>query len=177
MAKKFGRRRGSNAYNPIDVHVGNRLRTRRTLLGLSQTAVADAVGLTFQQLQKYEKGANRISASRLYDLSQVLDVDITYFFDDIDRETEKLSPAQMSPCAAKNSAMKRPESDNPLHKRETLELVPGLLQDSKFENQGPCPEVGPVYRRRFERLVQRDAGHFWVIARLRSQTSSFGTGQ
>ena len=81
MPKKMGRKIGSGAYNPIDVHVGNRLRTRRTLLGLSQMALAEAIGLTFQQIQKYEKGANRMGASRLYDLSQVLGVDIDYFFE------------------------------------------------------------------------------------------------
>ena len=66
MSKRLGRKRGSNAYNPIDVHVGARLRARRTLLGLSQTALGDAMGISFQQLQKYERGGNRISASRLY---------------------------------------------------------------------------------------------------------------
>ncbi len=96
MLKLSRRKRGSVAYNPIDVHVGGRLRTRRTLLGLSQMALADAIGLTFQQLQKYEKGANRIGASRLYDLSQVLDIDIAYFFDEMDQATQKASPAQIS---------------------------------------------------------------------------------
>ena len=64
----------------IDVSVGRRLRDRRTLLGLSQSALAQSVGLTFQQIQKYERGANRISASRLYQFSCLLDVDIDYFF-------------------------------------------------------------------------------------------------
>ena len=80
MPKGSGRNRGSDADNAIDVHVGDRLWTRRTLLCLSQTALADAMGLTFQQLQKYEHGANRISASRLYDLSQILGVDMGYHF-------------------------------------------------------------------------------------------------
>jgi transcriptional regulator with XRE-family HTH domain len=123
MPKGSGRKSGSFAYNPIDVHVGSRLRTRRTLLGLSQTAVADAMGLTFQQLQKYEHGANRISASRLYDLSRILDVDMDYFFDEIDRATQKASPAQISQGKAKSSARKPPKSKNPMHKRETMELV------------------------------------------------------
>ena len=64
----------------IDVSVGWRLRDRRTLLGLSQSALAQSVGLTFQQIQKYERGANRISARRLYQFSCLLDVDIDYFF-------------------------------------------------------------------------------------------------
>ena len=64
----------------IDVSVGRRLRDQRTLLGLSQSALAQSVGLTFQQIQKYERGANRISACRLYQFSCLLDVDFDYFF-------------------------------------------------------------------------------------------------
>lgn len=123
MPRRAGRKRGSTAFNPIDVHVGERLRTRRTLLGLSQTAVADAIGLTFQQLQKYEKGTNRISASRLYDLSQFLGVDIDYFFDEMDQATKKASPAQISRGKSASATETPTSSDSPLHKRETLELV------------------------------------------------------
>ena len=123
MRKGKGRKRGSAAFNPVDVHVGQRLRTWRALLGLSQMAVADAIGLTFQQLQKYENGSNRISASRLYDLSQVLDVDIAYFFDDMDKVTEKASRAQRSQLKELSSTKRLTKSDDPMHKRETLELV------------------------------------------------------
>src|SRR3954453_12874311 len=69
--------------SPIDVHVGGRVRLRRTLLGMSQEKLGDALGLTFQQVQKYERGVNRIGASRLFDLSRVLDVPIGFFFDDM----------------------------------------------------------------------------------------------
>ena len=68
---------------PIDVHVGSRIRLRRTLLGMSQERLGEALGLTFQQVQKYESGANRVGASRLFDLSRVLDVPIGFFFDDV----------------------------------------------------------------------------------------------
>src|SRR3569833_3753192 len=68
--------------NPVDVHVGARVRLRRTLLGMSQEKLGEAIGLTFQQVQKYERGANRIGASRLFDLSRVLDVPVSFFFDD-----------------------------------------------------------------------------------------------
>ena len=68
---------------PIDVHVGSRIRLRRTLLGMSQERLGEALGLTFQQVQKYETGVNRVSASRLFDLSRVLDVPIGFFFDDV----------------------------------------------------------------------------------------------
>ena len=73
----------SDKPNPIDVHVGRRLRLRRTLLGMSQERLAQLLGLTFQQIQKYERGVNRIGSSRLYELGQILDVPISFFFDDM----------------------------------------------------------------------------------------------
>ena len=72
-----------HATDPVDKHVGQRLRARRIELGLSQTVVGDGLGITFQQLQKNEWGINRIGASRLYKLSQILDVPIGYFFEDL----------------------------------------------------------------------------------------------
>ena len=71
--------------NPIDVHVGKRLRLRRTLLGMSQERLGELLGLTFQQVQKYERGANRIGSSRLFELGQILDVPVSFFFDDMPR--------------------------------------------------------------------------------------------
>jgi len=67
--------------NAVDLHVGARVRMRRKRLGLSQERLADALGLTFQQIQKYERGANRVSASKLYEIAQALQVPMTYFFD------------------------------------------------------------------------------------------------
>jgi transcriptional regulator with XRE-family HTH domain len=69
--------------NPVDVHVGSRVRLRRMLLGMSQEKLGEFLGLTFQQVQKYEKGVNRVGASRLYDLSQVLGVPVQYFYDEL----------------------------------------------------------------------------------------------
>ncbi len=123
MPKGSGYRHGSSAYNPIDVHVGARLRARRTLLGLSQTALGDAMEISFQQLQKYESGSNRISASRLYELSKLLDVDISYFFGEMDQATKSESPARLIQQKSKRSSQKPPKSEDPLHKRETLEFV------------------------------------------------------
>lgn len=105
--------------NPIDVHVGGRVRLRRTLLGMSQEKLGEALGLTFQQVQKYERGANRVGASRLFDLSRVLDVPVSFFFDDMTQEVESLSPRLISGLAEEPAAM---EAD-PMTKRETLELV------------------------------------------------------
>jgi transcriptional regulator with XRE-family HTH domain len=75
-------RGGSRRANPMDVHVGTRVRLRRMLLGMSQEKLGERLGLTFQQVQKYEKGVNRIGASRLFDLSQVLQVPIQFFYEE-----------------------------------------------------------------------------------------------
>lgn len=101
--------------DPIDVHVGSRVRMRRTLLGMSQEKLGNALGLTFQQIQKYERGANRIGSSRLFKLSRILDVPVSYFFDDMPEDSGK---------RAKGFA----EADgkfevDKMAKRETLELV------------------------------------------------------
>lgn len=69
--------------NPVDVHVGGRVRLRRMLLSMSQEKLGESLGLTFQQVQKYEKGANRIGASRLFELARILGVNVQYFFDEM----------------------------------------------------------------------------------------------
>jgi len=74
--------RGSRRPNPIDAHVGTRVRLRRMLLGMSQEKLGECLGLTFQQVQKYEKGVNRIGASRLFDIAQVLGVPVQFFYDE-----------------------------------------------------------------------------------------------
>jgi transcriptional regulator with XRE-family HTH domain len=73
--------REKSVINPIDIHVGNRVRMRRIMLGMSQTKLGDAFGLTFQQVQKYEKGTNRISASRLQQCANTLQVPVAFFFE------------------------------------------------------------------------------------------------
>ena len=113
------RRRKSDKPNPIDIHVGTRVRLRRTLLGMSQEKLGDALGLTFQHVQKYERGANRIGASRLYDLSRVLDVPVSFFFDDIKAETIEASQAEPSRHEPAGGGYE----PDPMMRRETLELV------------------------------------------------------
>lgn len=83
--------RSSEAEQAVDSHVGERVRLRRTLMGLSQEKLAERLGLTFQQVQKYERGANRISASKLWRLSEVLEVPVSFFFDGL-REGEPAAP-------------------------------------------------------------------------------------
>ena len=105
--------------NPVDVHVGGRVRLRRTLLGMSQEKLGEAIGLTFQQVQKYERGANRIGASRLWDLSRVLDCPISFFFEEMDEGTASSSPRNLN----MESPDIEPQENDPMAKRETLELV------------------------------------------------------
>jgi transcriptional regulator with XRE-family HTH domain len=117
--KKSGRMASKGFPNPIDVHVGSRLRARRTLTGMSQTTLAEALGLTFQQVQKYESGSNRVSSSRLFDLCRILDVPVKYFFEEMPGETARQSPGQLQ--GAKPEASD--EAADPMARRETLELV------------------------------------------------------
>ncbi|NUB05829.1 helix-turn-helix domain-containing protein [Azospirillum sp. Vi22] len=114
-----GRPLHGEAPNPVDIHVGARVRLRRTLLGMSQEKLGEALGVTFQQVQKYERGANRISASRLFDLSRVLDVPVSFFFDDMSEATTAAASVTDEVCA---SSVDTAEPD-PMAKRETLELV------------------------------------------------------
>jgi len=74
--------RGARRASPVDAHVGARVRLRRMLLGMSQEKLGESLGLTFQQIQKYEKGVNRIGASRLFEVSRVLGVPVQFFFDE-----------------------------------------------------------------------------------------------
>jgi len=110
-------RQKSEKPNPIDVQVGSRVRLRRNMLGLSQEKLGTAIGLTFQQVQKYERGANRIGASRLHELSRVLDVPVSFFFDDLDPVRAPAIPGGFAEPPAEAF-----ESD-PMRRRETVELV------------------------------------------------------
>jgi transcriptional regulator with XRE-family HTH domain len=111
-----------NRPSPIDVHVGSRIRLRRTLMGMSQERLGESLGLTFQQVQKYERGVNRVGASRLYDLSRVLDVPISFFFDDMPDPRANGIQVGVAGFAERPEGFGAP-ADDPLSKRETLELV------------------------------------------------------
>ncbi len=113
--------------SPIDAHVGARIRLRRTLMGMSQERLGEALGLTFQQVQKYERGVNRVGASRLFDLSRVLDVPISFFFDDM---PEPLNPGHVAQGSVLEGRRSRgfddtqdSFADDQFTRRETLELV------------------------------------------------------
>ena len=112
--------------NPIDVHVGNRIRLRRTLLGLSQEKLANLLGLTFQQVQKYERGTNRVGASRLWDIGNVLSVPMNFFYEDMEAEVKEQSPRAFS--APDSVILTFSENKNeidldPMKRKETMELV------------------------------------------------------
>ena len=113
--KRQAPRRTRGKPNKVDMHVGSRVRLRRTLLGMSQERLADALGLTFQQVQKYERGANRIGAGRLFELSRALDVPVSYFFDEVEGGVR--GPA--GGLAEDPSAY----GEDPMSRRETLLLV------------------------------------------------------
>ena len=86
MGIKMEKKLGPRSPNPVDVHVGARVRLRRKILRLSQEKLGEELGVTFQQVQKYERGSNRVGASRLWKLSQVLDVPVNFFYDGLSTE-------------------------------------------------------------------------------------------
>ena len=118
MTDSKNKKKGSA--EPVDKHVGQRLRTRRSLLGMSQEKLADKVGITFQQIQKYERGVNRISSSRLFQFSKILNVPIDYFFNDIEKAGVQhgLSDNDQDGFEGDNS-----QDDDIMNRKETLKLV------------------------------------------------------
>jgi transcriptional regulator with XRE-family HTH domain len=119
--------------NPVDRHVGLRIRMRRKELGLSQERLAEAVGLTFQQIQKYERAANRVSASKLWELSQALKTGIAYFYEGL----AELDAGSMPPRTMQNFlltpdglelAAHFPRIVSPRLRRRVLELVRTLVE-------------------------------------------------
>jgi transcriptional regulator with XRE-family HTH domain len=109
--------------DPIDVYVGQRLRMRRMLIGMSQEKLGDAVGLTFQQIQKYERGANRIGASRLFRMAQILGIPVNYFYSDLPSHTLAGTPgfAESGQAPLQDDSI-LVQSDL-MQRRETLDLV------------------------------------------------------
>ena len=128
--------------NAIDMHVGKRVRLRRTLLGMSQEQLGGELNITFQQVQKYERGGNRISSSRSWDISQILDVPVNYFFDDMSEITMKSSPRKVSQ-GADVSSISDEQIKDPMARRETLELFRTYYSIEK-----------PIVRKRVSEMVK-----------------------
>lgn len=119
--------------NPIDIHVGSRVRMRRKLMGVSQEKLAEALGLTFQQVQKYERGVNRVSASKLFETSKFLGVEVSYFFDGL---------------AGRDPASSFAESESERYTHEFLMTTEGVELASLF------PRLAGKQRRRILELVR-----------------------
>jgi len=116
-------RPASGEPNPVDVYVGKRLALVRQMQHLSQQKVAEALGVTFQQVQKYEKGANRISCSRLWDFSQILQVPIEYFFMDMPNDVSYASPRFI---LGGNKTGWKEEKTSEIYDNQTLNLIRNL---------------------------------------------------
>ena len=112
----------------IDLHLGKRLRRRRRLLGLTQQQVAEGVGIRFQQIQKYECGANRISAARLWQLAQVLDVQISYFYDGLSEAPLRRERDGMGESRMLEARAAEPKAGEVLVRKETQDLIHAYYQ-------------------------------------------------
>lgn len=141
VTKKKGRA------NSIDEHVGLQLRQRRALLGLSQERLAEQVGITFQQIQKYENGANRVSASRLYEFSKVLEIPVTFFFENYGSNENKaygFAEGDQAGFEGPDDVLKRKETielirvyysiENPKLRKDLFKLVKSMAESLKNQD-------------------------------------------
>lgn len=133
--------------NPIDVHVGSRVRLRRLVIGMSQEKLGEQLGLTFQQVQKYEKGTNRIGASRLFEISRILSVPLQFFYEDMEQVAgDDLAFAEPGGApfvmdfvsSAEGLALNRAFSDiaDPGLRRAVVELVKQLAKSRGMDPSG-----------------------------------------
>lgn len=120
MTAKSQKTKGSA--QPIDAHVGQKLRVRRSLLGMSQEKLADRVGITFQQIQKYERGTNRVSSSRLYEFSNILGVPVGYFFPD-QEETPPNTEYGLADNEQQGFSVEEEDDMDVMKRKETIKLV------------------------------------------------------
>jgi transcriptional regulator with XRE-family HTH domain len=133
-AKKWEGDDGPGTLRPVDTHIGSRLRLRRTLLGMSQEALGDAVGLTFQQIQKYEKGTNRMGASRFFQISLALGVPISFFFEEMPGDVEATDGRRV---VLPEDGSQSEGRDDIMLRRETMEFVRayGGIKDPKVQKE------------------------------------------
>jgi transcriptional regulator with XRE-family HTH domain len=133
--------------NPVDLHVGGRVRMRRKLLGVSQEQLADSLGLTFQQVQKYERGANRVSASKLYEIAKTLQVPVAFFFDgladpmegssgdEVGQKAERIVQEFLTTPEGLELAEVFPKIGRGRVRRQVLDLVRAMAEDAvRVEN-------------------------------------------
>ena len=130
--------------NPIDIHVGSRIRLRRTMLGMSQEKLGESLGITFQQIQKYEKGTNRVGASRLQNISSILNVPVSFFFEDA--RGDNSTPGGMAEAQSSNYVVDFLSSSeglqlnrafvkiaDPKVRRKIVDLVKALAAEAESE--------------------------------------------
>ncbi|MBI5457909.1 helix-turn-helix transcriptional regulator [Candidatus Kaiserbacteria bacterium] len=127
--------------NSVDVHVGSKVRMRRMMLSMSQEKLGDALGLTFQQVQKYEKGTNRIGASRMQQLSHILQVPVSFFFEG--------APVEFHPNSTWKGAQTAAEAPSPAYVNECLATPDGLALITAFSRM-----KDPNVRRSFVKLAE-----------------------
>lgn len=132
--------------NPIDIHVGSRIRLRRTMLGMSQEKLGESLGITFQQIQKYEKGTNRVGASRLQNISSILNVPVSFFFEDAPGEGSSSGASGMAEASSSNYVVDFLSSSeglqlnrafvkigDPKVRRKLVDLVKALAAEAEAE--------------------------------------------
>jgi transcriptional regulator with XRE-family HTH domain len=139
--------RGSGNPHPVDIHVGKRIKARRLLLGMNQGALAGALGLTFQQVQKYERGANRVSASRLSAMAEILNAPISYFFDDFPAAGTEVSAGEK----LRREQLEWPETiqlvrhyyaiSDPTVRHQFLEMIKATVSNP-LASPSPTPPAG-----------------------------------
>ncbi|KQO83363.1 helix-turn-helix transcriptional regulator [Rhizobium sp. Leaf262] len=137
--------------NATDIHVGSRIRLRRVMLGLSQEKLGDGLGITFQQVQKYEKGTNRVGASRLQHISELLDVHISYFFEGTPEATEDRAlavPSMLSQFFNSKEGISLAKAfcgiEDSRVRRRVLELVQSLSTSNTSEIQKTTETSAPL---------------------------------
>ena len=145
--------------NPVDVYVGSRLRLRRTVLNLSQEKLAALAGLTFQQIQKYEHGMNRIGASRLYDFAQILDVPVSFFFAEMPEEVAQRSPRRYSGVSCCESDVPQLPEDPAQHRTYVESLFPSpdtpTIVHAFHKPRGRCWRFPKKWRRSPPALIKK----------------------
>ncbi len=124
--------------NPVDIYVGSRLKLRRLILGISQKKMAEKLGITFQQVQKYENGINRISASRLWDISKLLKVQVEYFFDGMNESIQAQSPRSLRKNTIRNRQEIGESFDDPMLRQESIRLIKAY---SRINNEKLCRKL------------------------------------
>ena len=125
--------RGSNIIHPVDAHVGQRIKERRVQMGMTQGQLGQSIGLTFQQIQKYERGANRVSASKMWQLARVFNITPQYFFDDMSPEVLSIFPAY----EGYHTEVGLGDDEVTIHRRQTMELMKKFssIHDQKMRKQ------------------------------------------